>query len=123
MAIIDVRSVQLPVGVHGASVVRDGRVLILVDDRLTGRERRAVVEHELVHVARGGPCLADGMPASWDAVYGREEVRVDREVAARLVPAVELAAWLAGRASIGEATTADDIADEWDVPGWLAVLV
>lgn len=47
---------------------------------------------------------------------------MDREVARRLVPPDELAAFLIQRGSVGEAVTTADIAELFDVPEWVAAI-
>ena len=60
-----------------------------------------------------------GMPDSWRAVVARDERQVDAEVARRLVPPDELAAWLtATEGPVGPL----EVADEWDVPIAVAVV-
>lgn len=56
---------------------------------------------------------------TWAAVVARDELMADRAAAARLIPADKLAAWLAAR---DEGVTAEDIADEWQVPRWLCLI-
>ena len=100
----------------------DGSVVVELDDRLDRIERNAVLAHELVHEERGGSIDFVGSAPSWAAVVAREELWVDREVARRLVPADELASFIARRGSIDEATTVADVAAEFDVPKWVAAL-
>lgn len=95
----------------GLLVERDGHIEIHVDRRLRRRSRRAVLAHELVHLERGPVAARD---------VARDELAVDREVARRLVPPVELAVFIAARASFGEHVTVHDVAEEFDVPRWVA---
>ncbi len=96
----------------------EGWAAVLIDDRLTRVDRRAVLAHELVHDERGGGCTAQGMPASWDAVVSRDEEAVDSEVARRLVPADELRAFAEQNEPDGVAVW--QVAAEFDVPDHVA---
>lgn len=69
----------------------DGWALIVLDDRLDRRERRAALCHEILHHERGGGAAAPDMPPSWAPVVARDERQVDDEVARRLVPLDRLA--------------------------------
>lgn len=117
---IHVRIVSLPESCGGGCLVRrtNGHAWILLDAALTATERRAVLAHELVHLERGS-CRYDGAPATWDAVVAREERMVDRTVAERLVPLAELRDFAAARAEL-DAVTADDVAEAFAVPIWVA---
>lgn len=74
-----------------------------------------MLTHELVHDERGGGASFPGQPATWEAVVRREELRVDAEVARRLVPADELRARCAALGSVDDADVAE-LADHFDVP-------
>lgn len=89
---------------------------IVLDDRLGQVERNAVLAHELVHHERGGGAFRPGQPDLWAAVVARDEAAVDAEVARRLVPPDELAAYVARRVDLGECVMAWEIADEFTVP-------
>jgi Zn-dependent peptidase ImmA (M78 family) len=82
--------------------------LIVLDERLTRRERRCVLAHELIHAERG-----IGHGAATAATMEREEEVVRREVARRLVPLGLLATFVA--ASEPSPVTLQQIADEFDV--------
>jgi hypothetical protein len=111
---------RLPAGVHAVYARRGARAAILLDVRLPRRDRRAVLAHELVHDERGGGADVPGMPAAWTAVVAREERAVDAEVARRLVPPRELEAFVRTRDGLGDAVTLHDLAEEFDVPTWVA---
>jgi hypothetical protein len=64
----------------------DGTADIYLDLRLSRRERRCVLGHELIHDERG-IAYHSGAPA---ALVQAEERAVDRELVERLVPAGEL---------------------------------
>lgn len=68
---------ELPEGILGLT---DGRTTIWLDTQLTAVDRRVVLEHELVHYARGheGHCLAV------------TEHGIDRQVACGLIHPSEL---------------------------------
>lgn len=94
---------------------RSGSVIGL-DPELRGHERRAALTHELVHLERGLVLDPPDGPCTWAAVVGREEARVDREVARRLAPA-EVVAEIAHRLIAGgEPVTAGAVAAELEVP-------
>lgn len=117
---INVRTAQLPAEVGGGVLVRrDGSVWILLDAHLPAHERRAVLAHELEHLDRGSVRF-DGSPPAWDAVVAREELRVDRAVARRLVPLEALRAFVAQRSTLGEPVTACCVAEAFEVPTWVA---
>lgn len=78
---------QLLRGHRGLWVPRVGGTAdIYLDVRLSRRERRCVLAHELVHDERGISYTTD----SPGALVQSEERAVDREVVRRLVPAGEL---------------------------------
>ena len=58
---------------------------IWIDDRLTPAERRCTLEHEHIHAARGDEPLPDPV------MNERQELRVHREAARRLVSVDQLA--------------------------------
>jgi hypothetical protein len=102
--------------------IEDGtRTEIVLDDRLLRRERLCVLAHELVHDERGGAVSYVGQPDAWQAVARREELRIDREVARRLVPRAQLARWVGARLDADLPVTAEDVAEEFDVARWVAL--
>lgn len=88
-----------------------GDTIILRSD-LDQRQRNAVLMHELVHDERRVM-----YPHAPEAVMEHEEEQVRREVVRRLVPSVDLAAFLARQA---HGVTPLEVADEFEVPEWLA---
>jgi hypothetical protein len=92
----------------------DGRRLITLDSRLTRRQRAHTLGHELVHDERGGGCDVDGMPPQWRAEIVKEERRVEREVARRLVPPDELRALIRARLEAEIPVAVRDVAEEFD---------
>lgn len=114
---IHVRVVELPDECGGGVLSRrhGGQVWILLDGRRPAHERRAILAHELEHLARGSVRF-DGAPPGWDFIVAREEGRVDQAVAERLVPDEELQAFVRRCLSIDAYVTALDVADEFGVP-------
>lgn len=72
--------------------------------------------HELVHDERGGGCHRADLPAHMRPEVAREERRVDDIVAARLVPLDDLEAFVAATVDAGDAVTAGDVAEAFEVP-------
>lgn len=107
-----------PCGLRADALLLPGPTIRL-DPRLDRRQRRAALAHELVHLERGGGVTCAGMPATWVPLRQREEQRVNREVARRLVPPAELDALVESRRSVGPVTS-EVVADEFDVPEWVA---
>ena len=100
----------------GGLLARRGeRAAIVLDPALGRRRRRCALAHELVHDERGGGFDRVGAPATWDAVAQREEQRVDREVAHRLVPSADLERFVAARAELGDPAALWEVAEEFDV--------
>lgn len=96
---------------------RGDRALIVIDPQLSQRDRRAVLMHELVHDEWGGTdCARRSTSTMWKPVMVREEIRVDREVASRLVPVDELEQLVATIEDLGGGVQAADVADHFDVP-------
>ena len=85
--------------------------LVVLDARLDRRARRCALAHELVHDERG-VLFPPGAPLG---LIDKEELAVERTVAARLVPERELSAFVARVRGLGEAVTAGLVGDEFDV--------
>lgn len=113
---VDVVFRRLPKRGRGLLGIEGDVAVVWVDDRLGQIERNAVLAHELVHLERGGGAFRPGQPETWGAVVARDEAAVDNEVARRLVPPDELAAFVAARVEMGECVMAWEIAEEWTVP-------
>lgn len=112
---------DLPPATGGAVYGRIGDVAaIVIDPALPRRARTAALAHELVHDEQGGGCPSDGMPASWRPVVLRDERRVNREVARRLVPLDELEEFVVGMADLGLSAGPDEVAENFDVAPWVA---
>ena len=79
---------------------------------------RCVLAHELRHAADPWPVAA--LPPLLRAWH---EEQVDRDAARHLVPAGELAAWLAERVRSGDPVGIDDVAQRWEVTARYAALV
>ena len=120
---ISLRFSRLPEDTGGAMFVRDGdRAWIVLDPRLTSAGRRCFTAHEMIHDELGSSCRAHGMPPAWDAVIARQEAAIDREVAARLVPAHELAAFLGQRDECRDRVEVHEVAEHFDVTEPIAEL-
>lgn len=112
---------HLPEGTGGGIYARRGRrAAIIIDRRLTQTERNAALTHELVHDERGGGTSVQGMPPAWAPVVRRDEQTVHRETARRLVPLDQLADFCDRQADLGQGVSPDDVAEEFDVPRWVA---
>lgn len=113
----------LPEGTGGAAIVRQhGQAVVFLDPRLSGRERTAALAHELVHDERGLFMDTGELPPTWKVCVVREERRVDREVARRLVPLEELIDAARCADDFGYPVTAAEIAEEFGAPLWVAEL-
>ena len=91
---------------------RGERAVIVLSPGLGRRERSARLAHELVHDER-----RITSPAATDATMQREEAKVRRLVAVRLVPLDELAELAGGRV---DPVMAWEVADHFDVPEHIA---
>ncbi len=111
---VPVHRVDLPGGLRGVLVQQGARAMILLDRGLDLVERLAVLTHELVHLERGGSGDVPGMPDWLATLVEREEERVERITAARLLPASDLAAWL-DRLPEDAQVSAWDVAQEFGV--------
>lgn len=107
---------DLPPSTGGGLFVKSAHgEAIVLDRRLGRRGRHATLAHELVHHERGHLTTMQGMPDLWRPVVAREELVVDREVARRLVPLDELAAYCDRMADLGEDVAPWTVAEEFDV--------
>ena len=105
----------LPEATGGALYARRGeQAVIVLDPRLSQRQRRCALAHELEHDSLGS-LRCEAMPALWADVVAREEARINRQVADKLVPPDELAALAERVSGLDLALTPLDIADEFDV--------
>jgi len=113
---LQVGLVDLPEEAGGAILARRGeRSVVLIDKNLSRVERTAALAHELVHLERGGPGRCHHPSRSWEAVVLREELIIDREVAARLAPIEALARLVTRYDRLGEAVTVNTVAAELDI--------
>lgn len=101
----------------GMSVAHGDRAVVVLDPKLSRRDERAVLGHELVHLEHAG-VVTVAEPPAWapGSLTEREERTVDETVARRLVPHAELAWWVTRACDAGEAVTAAQVAEEFDVP-------
>jgi hypothetical protein len=111
---IELMVTELPGGALGLAVVEGPHRAILLEGRMSRVELRSALAHELIHLERGIVAHRQGAPPSWSAVVAREERHVDDVVAARLVPADDLADLVAARAEV-EPVTPALVAAEFDV--------
>lgn len=105
---------DLPDGVHGVHVQRDGRTVVLLDRSLDRTARHAVLTHELIHDERGGGADYHGMPALWRPRVAIDELQVHRETALRIVPLAELAAFCDQQADLGHGVGPDEVMAEFE---------
>jgi hypothetical protein len=106
-------------GARGACCRSGDGWLIVLCTSLDQVSRSAVLAHELQHVERGGGVDHPAMPVTWAAIVRREELLADRATAAAMVPVDVLRDWLCRQDG---GVTAGDVALEWEVPVWLAVV-
>ncbi len=93
----------------------DGTAVVVVDERLSLTAQSEALTHELIHDERGGGCpCSEESPAGWRAVVAREEAKVARMAAERLVPLAELAEHVERVTGLDEAVTAARVAEEFD---------
>lgn len=108
---------ELPNETGGAVLARRGRAtVIMLDRRLTQSEREAALAHELLHLERGSTSHCRNIRGALSVEVVREENRIQREVALRLVPLDELGPMVDRLADLGHGVTALEVADEFDVP-------
>lgn len=105
---------DLPAGMRALYACDGADHAILISRQLSPSERLAALAHELVHLDRGHAGHDPSMPETMRACVQREERRVDRIVAAQLVPLGELQRWVQRRALL-EAVTVAMVAEEFDL--------
>lgn len=108
---------ELPNETGGAVLAKKGSaVVILLDRRLTQAERKAALAHELLHLERGSTSHCRNIRGALSVEVVREENRIQREVALRLVPLDVLGPAVDRLADLGHGVTALEVAEEFDVP-------
>lgn len=108
---------ELPNETGGAVLARRGSATVIVlDRRLTQAERKAALAHELLHIERGSMSHCRNIRGALSVEVVREENRIHREVALRLVPLEELSIAVDRVAGLGHGVTAAEIAEEFEVP-------
>lgn len=115
---VDVVHAILPEVVGGGICARlGGRIVVVLDRRLPRADRRCVLAHELVHLERDSlDCCVYGQPDDrWTSVMVREEMKVNREVARRLVPELELAQLIQAEVGLGQGVRPDIVAEHFEV--------
>src|SRR5689334_2606770 len=105
----------LPGGLRGCYVTDGEAAVIAVDRNLPPAEREAAIAHEQAHHERGGSGHRRDAPPGWGAVVAREEARVERLVAQRLAPDPVVHQVVRRLGGLGEAVTAEGVADELGV--------
>lgn len=96
--------------------------VVLIDRRLSPAERLCALAHELIHLERGGSGFQLGQPAPLGALVAREEARVERLVAERLVDQEQMDAYLAAMTDMGLGVEPWMVAEEFGVDHSTAVL-
>lgn len=95
---LEVMVAELPAGVRALHAISaDGHRAILVNRALPPVERLAALAHELAHDDCKGGCHHPGLPDLLRPLVARDESRVDRIAADRLLPLPRLAAWVSAR--------------------------
>lgn len=108
---------RLPNECGGAAIYFGPRnTVILLDPRLTQAERKAALAHELLHLERGSISHCRNVRGALSVEVVREENRIQREVALRLVPLDELGPVVDRLAGLGHGVMPADVADEFEVP-------
>lgn len=108
---------ELPNETGGAVLaIRGKSAVIVLDKRLTQAERKAALAHELLHLERGSTSRCRNIRGALSVEVVREENRIQREVALRLVPLAELGPVVDRIAGLGHGVTALEVAEEFDVP-------
>lgn len=106
---------DLPDQLKGLLAQGEGWTAILIDRSLDPVERLCVLTHELAHLERDGSGHVAGLPSSMHPLVQREEERVDRIVADRLLPNEDLRPWVEAMLDMGEPVMAAGAAAEFDV--------
>jgi len=113
--------VPLPDGVRALHAVSaDGYRAIIVSRSLPPVERLAALAHELAHDDCQGGCHHPGMPDLLRPIVARDEARVDRVAADRLLPLPRLAAWVTAEVAAERPVTVALAAAGLDVAHWVA---
>lgn len=108
---------ELPNETGGAVLARRGTATVIVlDHQLTQPERKVALAHELLHLERGTTSHCRNIRGALSVEVVREENRIQREVARRLVPLAELGPVVDRLAELGHGVTALEVAEEFDVP-------
>jgi len=120
---LDVVITDLPAGIRALHVVAaDGVRCILISAALSPEEKVAALAHELAHDDCHGGCHHPGLPDRLRAVVARDEARVDRVAADRILPLTGLATWVAHQVDNDRPVTATGAAEELEVARWVAEL-
>ena len=109
---LDVVHEELPASTGGGLYIQvgDGSGLIIIDPRLEGPERRDALAHELVHHEQSAHS-----PRHHRIGRVREEDRVRRKTAARLVPTMHLQRFCDAQADLGHGVSPAEVMGEYEV--------
>lgn len=120
---LDVVVTDLPEGVRALHAVGDdGFRCILISAALSPEDKVAALAHELAHDDCQGGCHHPGLPEPLRVVVARDEARVDRVAADRILPLHWLSAWVDHQVDNERPVTAAEAADELGVAVWIAEL-
>lgn len=108
---------ELPNETGGAVLARKGLATVIVlDRRLTQAARKVALAHELLHLERGTLSHCRNTRGALSVEVVREENRIQREVALRLVPFDESGPVVDRIAGLGHGVSALEVSEEFDVP-------
>lgn len=120
---LEVVITDLPAGIRALHVVGDdGLRCILVSAALSPEEKVAALAHELAHDDCHGGCHHPGLPDRLRPVVARDEARVDRVAADRILPLTGLASWVDHQVDNDRPVTAAEAAEELEVAPWVVEL-
>lgn len=113
---VTIANAPLPRKTGGAVAIRygDDSTVILIDPTLIGPARRDALAHELIHHDRGGGAHGAG----WERFRPdriREERRVNRIVAERLIPTMHLQHFCDQQADLGHGVGPAEVMAEFEV--------
>lgn len=120
---LDVVITDLPTGVRALHAVdTDGFRCILISATLSPEDKVAALAHELAHDDCQGGCHHPGLPEPLRALVARDEARVDRVAADRILPLHWLATWVDHQVANDQPVTATDAAEELGIAHWVTEL-
>jgi hypothetical protein len=120
---LEVVVTDLPTGLRALHArAEDGFRCILISRALPPVERLAALAHELAHDDRRGGCHQPGLPDRLRPIVTRDEARVDRIAADRVLPLPGLASWVDRHLADDSPVTPASAAEELEVAPWVAEL-